>query len=268
VSCRRALLLLPVLAAAPGTHAETLYVIEQLVVSVNSAPDGSGERVASIKSGDAVEALDRQGDQVHVHLANGTEGWIKKSYLSAEEPLQHRLGEQSAEVERLKQDVKRLEAELATAQSARSGTAGDRAVSEGIPSGGNAQTNGSPGTGAAAGVTAAMMPGGGPSTLTSTSNFARTPGDARNGAAATRAPQQTSTSAPGSTTLDPKGSDSAVDPTAAEPSYFMTPPEAPARPAWHWALGSSIVALALGFALGWHVLDRRIRHKYGGLRIY
>jgi hypothetical protein len=48
----------------------------------------------------------------------------------------------------------------------------------------------------------------------------------------------------------------------------MTPPEAPARPAWHWALGSFVIALASGFALGWQALDRRIRRKYGGLRIY
>ena len=83
---RQALLLLPALVAASAIHAETLYVIEQLVVNVNSAPDATGERVANIKSGDAVEVLDRQGDQIQVHLANGTEGWVRKSYLSAEEP--------------------------------------------------------------------------------------------------------------------------------------------------------------------------------------
>ena len=48
----------------------------------------------------------------------------------------------------------------------------------------------------------------------------------------------------------------------------MTPPDSPAHPVWHWALGSFVVALGLGFLLGWQVLDRRIRRKYGGLRIY
>jgi hypothetical protein len=42
----------------------------------------------------------------------------------------------------------------------------------------------------------------------------------------------------------------------------------PSRPTWLWALGCSIVSLAIGFALGWRLLDRRIRAKYGGLRIY
>ena len=115
---RRALLLLPALVAASAIHAETLYVIEQLVVNVNSAPDATGERIANIKSGDAVEVLDRQGDQIQVHLANGTEGWVRKSYLSAEEPARMRLGERTAEVEKLKQDVTRLEGELAAAKTA------------------------------------------------------------------------------------------------------------------------------------------------------
>jgi len=186
---RGALLLLPVLAAASATHAETAYVVEQLVVNVNSAPDSTGERIATIKSGDAVEVLDRQGDQVHVHLTNGTEGWVRKSYLSAEEPARMRLGERTAEVEKLKQDVTRLEGELAAAKTVK-------------------------------------------------------------------------TIAP--TVAEPR----AAEQPAHEPPYFMTPPDSPARPVWHWALGSFVVALGLGFALGWQMLDRRIRRKYGGLRIY
>ena len=197
---RRALLLLPALVAASAIHAETLYVIEQLVVNVNSAPDATGERIANIKSGDAVEVLDRQGDQIQVHLANGTEGWVRKSYLSAEEPARVRLGERTAEVEKLKQDVTRLEGELA-----------------------------------AAAVLVCAPPASG-----------RTP----------TAPEPTATES------------GAAEQPAHEPPYFMTPPDSPARPVWHWALGSFVVALGLGFALGWQMLDRRIRRKYGGLRIY
>jgi uncharacterized protein YgiM (DUF1202 family) len=203
--------LLPALAAAPGVHAETLYVIEQLVVNVNNAPDASGERVATIKSGDAVEVLDKQGEQIHVHLANGTEGWVRKSYLSGEEPLRVKLNERTTEIEKLKQDVVRLQGELAGAR------------------GGNATVE--PGSAAR-------------------SNSAPVP-------TASRESDAPHASAP-----------AAADPAAGEPSYFMTPPEEPARPVWHWALGSFVIALGLGFALGWQVLDRRIRRKYGGLRIY
>jgi hypothetical protein len=211
VKYRGALLLLPALVAASAIHAETLYVIEQLVVNVNSAPDATGERVANVKSGDAVEVLDRQGDQVQVHLANGTEGWVRKSYLSAEEPARMRLGERTAEVEKLKQDVTRLEGELAAAKT-----------------GAHAKPGGAA-TNTAAGSPAPAVP-----------------------------PAPTPTAAPA--TVAESG--------AHEPPYFMTPPDSPARPVWHWALGSFVVALGLGFVLGWQMLDRRIRRKYGGLRIY
>jgi hypothetical protein len=226
VTYRQALLLVA-LAIAPAIHAETLYVIEQLVVNVNNAPDASGARIATIKSGEAVEVLDRQGDQVHVHLPSGVEGWIRKSYLSADEPLQHRLTERTAEVEKLKQDVARLEGDLAAAR---------------------AKTNTAAPTPAATKVPAAP-----PGTATS--------------------PDLRAHPAPGATDASPSTAETntvntAADPGAGEPAYFMTPPEGPARPVRHWALGSFVVALGLGYALGWYVLDRRIRRKYGGLRIY
>jgi hypothetical protein len=222
VRVREALLLLPVLAAASAARAETLYVVEQLVVNVNSAPDATGERIATIKSGDAVEVLDRQGDQVHVHLANGTDGWVRKSYLATDEPLHVRLAERTSEFEKLKQDVTRLEGELAAAKGGAH------------PKPGTPQTN--TGTTATAGA----------------------------------APQLASPppAAPAAAPAPDAADSAASEQPAHEPPYFMTPPDSPARPVWHWALGSFVVALGLGFALGWSMLDRRIRRKYGGLRIY
>jgi phosphate/sulfate permease len=37
---------------------------------------------------------------------------------------------------------------------------------------------------------------------------------------------------------------------------------------WHWVAGTAAIALVIGFVLGWRTLDRRIRKKYGGLKIY
>jgi len=209
--------------AAPAIHAETLYVVEQLVVNVASTPDGAGQKVASIRSGDAVEVLDRQGDEIQVRLANGAQGWVKKSYLSAELPLQHRLSERTAEVDKLKRDITRLEAQLAAART--------------TPRGKSAS---------------------GTANLTTTA-IADPPASTTPPEAAVSSSMPTPTSTRES---------SATDPAVHEPSFFMTPPEGPARPVWHWVLGSSVIALGLGFALGWRMLDRRIRRKYGGLRIY
>jgi hypothetical protein len=190
--------------AAPAIHAESLYVIEQLVVSVSSAPGGTGERIASIHSGDRVDVLERQSDEVHVRLANGTEGWVKASYLSSDQPLQRRLSERTSELERLKHDVSRLQSDLAAARIAASASA-----------------------------------------------------------AANTSPDPS----PASTSTRSADSPAATAPFRDVP-LFMTPPDQPARPMWHWVLGSSVVMLGLGFLLGWQALDRRIRRKYGGLRIY
>jgi Bacterial SH3 domain len=174
-----------VLAALAGAlvcalvRAETRYVVDRLIVSVSSTADEAGERVASVRSGDSVEVLDRHDAYAHVRLSSGTEGWVRTSYLSAEPPLQRKLTAQAAELERLQAQVVRLQEEASAAQ--------DRArVARALP----------------------------------------------------------------------------ADPPAADPRAPVW------RPIWQWALGCSVLALLGGFALGWRMLDRRIRRKYGGLRIY
>lgn len=179
-------------AAAPQAAATQsgapMYVIEQLVVNVYSAAGADADRVATLKSGDRVEVIERAGDAVHVRLGNGREGWVRASYLTAAEPLRTQLAARSAEVTKLQADVMRLEGEL---------------------------------------------------------RAARTP-----------PPVPQATTATG----------------AAEPSQVRRPmlDAAPViyRPRWRWLALSALLSLGAGFALGWWMLDRRIRAKYGGLRIY
>jgi hypothetical protein len=208
---------LAVACVAPSVHAETLYVIEQLVVSVNAAPDGSGERIAQIKSGDRVELLGRQDDQAQVRLPSGQEGWVKASYLSGSLPLQQQLNARSEELERARKEKTQLEADLAAARRAASAA---NATSTAI----------------------AAAPSQAPAAMVRE-------------AAAPEAP-----AAPAA------GMTESISQSA--PPLFAANPLMPARPSWLWALGSSLIALVVGFALGWRVLDRRIRAKYGGLRIY
>jgi hypothetical protein len=174
------------LLGAGNPPATVLYVVEQLVVQVNSAADFSGERVATLKSGDRVELIERNGEALHVRLASGRDGWLRASYLSAEEPLRVQLQQSSAEQTRLKAEVNRLQTQLDAASRVR-------------PPAPAAAPPEEPTTGGA------LFPGAG---------------------------------AP-----------------------------APAR-LWPWILLSTALALAVGFAFGWYVLDRTIRRKYGGLKIY
>ena len=184
---------------SPEVRAEDLYVIEQLVVSVSSTPDGSGEHIASVRSGDALEVLERSGDEVHVRTRSGREGWIRASYLSAQEPLRPQLAQRTAEVARLKEEVSRLQAQLEAARSP-----------------------------------ASAAPGGGPAAPTA------------------------------ALTAAVAAEDAATTPRA----LFAAQEEENPRRVWPWALAAALLALCVGFALGALVLDRHIRRKYGGLRIY
>lgn len=188
----RALLAGALLAAAPFLAAEPLYVIEQLVVGVSSTPDESGERIATVRSGDRVEVLERLDDQARVRLGNGTEGWVKIAYLSAEVPLRRQLAERARDLESVRTELSRAERELA---------------------------------------------------------------DARADAARARPPV---------TAPDP----AAAVLVAAERPLFPARAASGPRPTWAWVAVGCVLALAAGFAIGWRVLDRRIRRKYGGLRIY
>jgi hypothetical protein len=187
------------LCAAMGARAETLYVIETLVVNVTSTPNGAGERIASIRSGDRVELLERQNDQTRVRLGSGSEGWVKSSYLSTDPPLRQRLEERTQELEAAKRRVEQLEDELEQA----------KLVANAKPAPGQTQSP------------------------------------------------------------PPEIAEPPAERVSREPPHNIFPDMNPAgRPTWKWIVGSSAVCLFAGFAFGWRALDRRIRRKYGGLRIY
>lgn len=186
----RLLAALAALALSAAVSAAPMYVIEQLVVNVMSAPEG-GERIAILKSGEPVEFLEKQGELAHVRLANGKDGWLRASYLMTQEPLRLQLTQRDDQLTQLRQQLAELEERLRTASAAPP--------------------------------------------------------------AAARAPDSR---APGAEAAP-----------AAAPPLFSAGEGAPRR-LWPWALGAALLGLGLGFALGALLLDRHIRRKYGGLRIY
>ena len=54
---------------------------------------------------------------------------------------------------------------------------------------------------------------------------------------------------------------------AAPPEEAAPVPQAATGP-WGWLALAAVLGLAAGFVLGWRVLDRRMRRKFGGLRIF
>jgi hypothetical protein len=193
-------------AIACAARAEQRYIVEQLVVNMTAEPANTGDRVAQLKSGDAVEFIEKQGEFAHVRLASGAEGWIKASYLTAEVPLRERLAARDRELDKLRAALAQARAEAAAGAA---------------PAG----TKPKPGPSSAANV----------------------PDERAAGAGA----------AAGDSNATPVAPLLAMRETTARPSY--------GRPV---LIVASLAALALGFALGWRTLDRRIRRKYGGLKIY
>ena len=239
-----------VACAVPCAHADTLYVIEQLYVTVNSAADGSGERVGQIKSADSVELIERQGDQAHVRLASGEEGWVKSSYLSADPPLRPLLTARTQELEKVRKEKAQLETELAAAKSAVvAANAAAKAASKNVSAP------------VAAAPTAAATPG----SVKSESTTANTESNRADSSRADSS--RVELNRPDA--ADDGASEAANEtPSQGAPPLFQDEPMMPSRPSWLIAVASALVALGIGFALGWRVLDRRIRAKYGGLRIY
>lgn len=114
----RALLVVCLLCLAGPVLAETVYVTDVLRVGLRSAP-GSGEApLTVVTSGTALTVLERQGGQAQVRTADGIEGWLSESYLTAEVPARLRLERMEQERTKLRAELERLRSSDAAAQTA------------------------------------------------------------------------------------------------------------------------------------------------------
>jgi len=120
--------LLLALAAADG-RAATAYVSDQLVLGVYAEQDQQSQRLATLHSGSSVESLSVSGDYTQVRLSDGTTGWVKTSYLTAQLPATLRVKQLEEELDRsrattpalaeaaARSEVAQLRRELAAKQS-------------------------------------------------------------------------------------------------------------------------------------------------------
>jgi len=79
-----------VVATAVG---QTLYVSDQLVITVRTGPSTANSIISNLVSGDAVEVLQINAETgyTRVRLVSGTEGWVLSRYLVASPVSQDRL---------------------------------------------------------------------------------------------------------------------------------------------------------------------------------
>jgi hypothetical protein len=119
------LLALPACIAA----AATAYVSDELVLGVYAEQNNQGQRLATLHSGTSVETLAQQGDFTQVRLSDGTTGWVKSTFLTANEPAVVRVKHLEEELDRsrattpalaeaaARSEVEKLKLQLAARQS-------------------------------------------------------------------------------------------------------------------------------------------------------
>jgi SH3-like domain-containing protein len=173
----------------------TAYVSDELVLGVYAEENSQGQRLATLHSGAALEALRSSGEFTQVRLPDGVTGWVKTSYLTAKEPAVVR--------------IKQLEEELDRSRATTPALAEAAARNEVL-------------------------------------QLQRELDEVRS-AAATRPPQAAS-----------EGAGSALT---------LAPLPAPAVSPWLTACGMA-GTLAAGFWLGYAMLARRVRSRFGGLKVY
>jgi len=114
----RAALLLALLAVSGTALAETVYVIDRVVVGLRAEPTEGAPAVKSVDTGTALEVLERHDTLVHVREPQGAEGWIDARYVSAQAPVRAMVPALQAEVGRLRAQLAKLQAQPGDAPSA------------------------------------------------------------------------------------------------------------------------------------------------------
>lgn len=216
--------------ALPAAHvsAATAYVSDELVLGVYAEQNNQGQRLSTLHSGTSVETLQVNGEFTEVRLNDGTTGWVKSAYLTTQVPAIVRVKQLEEELDRSRATTPAL-AEAA-ARSEVEQLKRDLADKQ------------------------------------SELNAARAMGPARAAGPAQPAGSPTSAAVPG---LAGPG----ADPLSTAPAGVWAGGSLTALSAaaalhpWIWAV-SLLAALALGFWLGYALLARRVRRKFGGIKVY
>lgn len=111
LSMRRWLLVAVVLFPALA-YAETLYVIDRVVIGLRAEPIEGAAVVKSVDTGTALEVLERQENLVRVREPRGTEGWVDARYLVAQPPARVQTQELQAELARTRTQLAKAQAQL------------------------------------------------------------------------------------------------------------------------------------------------------------
>lgn len=97
--------------------AQTLYVDDQLIISLREGPSIDSKAIRALKTGTPMVVLEEQDRYVKVRMQDGKEGWAQKQYLSSAIPKTDIIARLEKEIERLKKKAEELEKNISSHQN-------------------------------------------------------------------------------------------------------------------------------------------------------
>lgn len=109
VLLRLLIVLASVSVQLPVVAAETVYVVDKLLVGIHEQRNLDSAIIKVLPTGSVLEVLERDGDLALVKDADQIEGWVDTAYLTTEQPAVLRLAAVEAEKAALEQRLDAIE---------------------------------------------------------------------------------------------------------------------------------------------------------------
>ncbi len=118
----RVLVLALAFVALTGTAwAETAYITDQIYVSLRPGQNNDDPPIKTVRSGTALEVLQRANGFVQVRDASGVEGWVADRYLTSDPPAKLKLDALNKQVDDLRQQLAQAQVGQKQAEAAAAG---------------------------------------------------------------------------------------------------------------------------------------------------
>jgi len=99
------------------SFAETIYVGDRLVIGIREIPEDAAPSIGTLKTDDAVERLEEADSFYKVRLGDGTEGYVKKQYMTDSRPKSMMIADLEKQLAGQKKAVADLKASMSGSQS-------------------------------------------------------------------------------------------------------------------------------------------------------
>lgn len=119
----QSLCMLVLAGTASASLAVTEYVTDRIEIGVHQQPDVNSPIITRLSTGESVEVLQQHNNFKRVQLENGTQGWIRSAFLSADQPstveydqLLAKNKELAGSLEQKNEQLKKLQRDLQVRQ--------------------------------------------------------------------------------------------------------------------------------------------------------